>query len=388
MPRCDKDRQRGPSPGSRLRQGPVGTLESGTINTEMSNREQEMPKFKVVTPKGASFTTAGGGYALEREALDPIGAEIVEAPANEAEFIAAARGADAIYAKGMRISKEIIDALENCKVITLGSVGVDSVDVKAASARGIPVTNVPDTFIEEVADHAMMLLLAGFRRLVEQDRMVREGRWSEGRPALLKIPRLMGQTLGFVSFGRVARAVAKRAAPFGLRMMAYDPFIAETLISDHGVLPATLSEVLTQSDFVSMHAPARPEVHHMLGETHFRQMKPNAIFINTGRGATVNEEALIKALQEGWIAHAALDVLETEPPSHNNPMLSMDNVTMTAHVASASARFDEARKRRVGFELSLVLSGLWPVSCVNPTVLQKTSLRRWQPVGMERGPNS
>src|SRR5712671_4538857 len=158
-----------------------------------------MSKFKVVTPKGASFTVAGGGYALEREALDPIGAEIV-----------AARTADAVYGKGMRISKAIIDALENCKVITLGSVGVDSVDVKAATALGIPVTNIPDTFIEEVADHAMMLLLAGFRRLVEQDKMVRSGRWAEGRPALLKIPRLMGQTLGFISFGRVARAVAKR----------------------------------------------------------------------------------------------------------------------------------------------------------------------------------
>jgi D-3-phosphoglycerate dehydrogenase / 2-oxoglutarate reductase len=347
-----------------------------------------MPKFRIVTPKGASFTTAGGGYAFEREALDPIEAEIVEAPANEDEFIAAARTADAIYAKGIPISKKIIDSLQNCKVITLGSVGVDSVDVKAATARGIPVTNIPDTFIEEVADHAMMLLLAGFRRLIEQDRMVREGRWSEGRPALLKIPRLMGQTLGFVSFGRVARAVAKRAAPFGLRMMAYDPFIQETLMSDYGVLPATLSEVLSQSDFLSMHAPARPEVHRMLGEQHFRQMKPSAIFINTGRGPTVHEEALIKALQEGWIAHAALDVLETEPPSHNNPLLRMENVTLTAHVASASARFDEARKRRVGTELSLVLSGMWPVSCVNPSVLQNTSLRRWQPVGMDRGPNS
>ena len=347
-----------------------------------------MPKFRIVTPKGASFTTAGGGYAFEREALDPIEAEIVEAPANEDEFIAAARTADAIYAKGIPISKKIIDSLQNCKVITLGSVGVDSVDVKAATARGIPVTNIPDTFIEEVADHAMMLLLAGFRRLIEQDRVVREGRWSEGRPALLKIPRLMGQTLGFVSFGRVARAVAKRAAPFGLRMMAYDPFIQETLMSDHGVLPATLPEVLSQSDFLSMHAPARPEVHRMLGEQHFRQMKPSAIFINTGRGPTVHEEALIKALQEGWIAHAALDVLETEPPSHNNPLLRMENVTLTAHVASASARFDEARKRRVGTELSLVLSGMWPVSCVNPSVLQTTSLRRWQPVGMDRGPNS
>jgi D-3-phosphoglycerate dehydrogenase len=126
----------------------------------------------------------------------------------------------------------------------------------------------------------------------------------------------------------------------------------------------------------------------MLGETHFRQMKKSAIFINTGRGATVNEEALIKALQEGWIAHAALDVLEKEPASHNNPMLRMENVTLTAHVASASARFDEARKRRVGHELSLVLQGLWPVSCVNPSVLQTTQLKRWQPIGMDRGPNS
>src|SRR5471030_1681707 len=147
-----------------------------------------MPKFRILTPKGASFTVAGGGYGFEREALDPMDAEIVEAPANEAEFIAAARTADAIYAKGMRISKAIIDALENCKVITLGSVGVDSVDVKAATARGIPVTNIPDTFIEEVADHAMMLLLAAHRRTLEQDRMVREGRWREGRPDLLRSP--------------------------------------------------------------------------------------------------------------------------------------------------------------------------------------------------------
>src|SRR5260370_41984434 len=135
-----------------------------------------MSKFRIVTPKGASFSVAGGGYGFEKEALDPIGAEIVEAPANEAEFIAADRSADAIYANGMPITKTIIDALENCKVITLGTVGVDSVDVKAATARGIPVTNVPDPFIEEVADHAMMLLLAGFQRLAAQDSMVSVGR--------------------------------------------------------------------------------------------------------------------------------------------------------------------------------------------------------------------
>ncbi len=347
-----------------------------------------MAKYKIATPAGASFTVAGGGYDHEMEGLQGIDAEIVEGPAKPDEFIRFARDADAIYVKGMKFTKQVIDGLEKCKVLTLASVGVDSVDIAAATARGIPVTNCPDTFIEEVADQAMALLLAGFRRVIEQDRMVREGRWSEGRPALLKIPRLMGQTLGFIAFGHVARAVAKRAQPFGLRMMAYDPYIEELVMVDHGVLPATLEDVLRESDFVSMHAPATPEAEGMLMEKHFRLMKKTAIFVNVGRGPTVQEAGLIKALQEGWISHAALDVLETEPPGHNNPMLSMNNVTLSAHVASASARFDPARKRHAGRELALVLSGRWPMSCVNPSVLLKSDLRRWQPISMERGPNS
>ncbi len=346
-----------------------------------------MAKFKIATHAGASFTVAGG-YDYEREPLAGLDVEIIETPANEKDFLEVARDADAIYAKGMKITKEMIDALQKCRAIVLGSVGVDSVDVAAATARGIPVTNCPDTFIEEVADHAMALLLAGFRRVVEQDRMVRKGRWREGRPALLQIPRLMGQTLGFIAFGHVARAMARRAKPFGLRMIAYDPFIEELVMPDYDVVPATLEEVLQQSDFVSLHAPATPEAEGMLGEEHFRQMKKTAIFINTGRGATVREEGLIKALQEGWIAHAALDVLATEPPGNNNPLLAMPNVTLSAHVASASARFDPARKRHVGRELALVLSGRWPMSCVNPAVLMRSELRRWQPVSMTRGPNS
>ena len=338
-----------------------------------------MAKFKIVTPRADSFTMPGAGYELEMEALQGLEAEIVEvSPAPEDEFITAARDADALYAKGMPITKRIIDGLEQCCLIALGTVGVDSVDVPAATARGIPVTNVPDTFIEEVADHAMTLLLGIFRRLVEQDRMVREGRWQEGRPQLLKIPRLMGQTLGFIAFGHVARAVARRARPFGLHMLAYDPFVGELIMPEYDVLPATLLEVLQQSDFVSMHAPATPETQSMLNETHFRQMKKTAIFINTGRGRTVDESALIKALREGWIAGAGLDVLETEPPTPTNPLLKMDNVILTAHVASASARFDPARKRRVGQELALALGGRWPLSCVNPSVLQGSRLRRWR----------
>src|SRR5262245_62751800 len=172
------------------------------------------------------------------EGLTPLGAEIVEIPAGtEEEFIKAARDADALYAKGRAITKRMIDGLERCKVISLGSVGVDSVDVAAATARGIPVTNAPDTFIEEVADHAMMLILATFRRLVVQDRMVREGRWKEGRPQLYQFPRLMGQTLGFVAFGHVARAVAVRARAFGVHMLAYDPYVEELVLSQYDVEP-------------------------------------------------------------------------------------------------------------------------------------------------------
>jgi D-3-phosphoglycerate dehydrogenase len=348
-----------------------------------------LAKFKIATPAGASFTVAGGDYDYEMEDLAGLDAEIVEGPTDEDGFIAFAQDADAIYGKGMRFTKKVVDGLPaKCRAIVLGSVGVDSVDVLAATARGIPVTNCPDTFIDEVADHAMMLLLSSFRRTIEQDRMVREGKWREGRPALLKIPRLLGQTLGLIAFGHVARAVAKRAKPFGLHVMAYDPFIEELVMIEHGVQPATLEEVLTQSDFVSMHAPATPEAEGMLMEKHFKLMKKTAIFINTGRGPTVQEAGLIKALTEGWIAHAGLDVLEIEPPGNNNPILGMANVTLSAHTASASARFDPARKRHVGRELALVLNGKWPMSCVNPAVLMKSNLRRWQPISMERGPNS
>jgi D-3-phosphoglycerate dehydrogenase len=346
-------------------------------------------KFKVVTPAGANYGAPGGDYRYELEALEPLGAEIVEVnAASENEFISAAHDADALYSRGGRLTQRMIDALERCKVISVGSVGVDAVDVTAATARGIPVTNVPDTFIEEVADHAMTLILGMFRRLVEQDHMVRAGRWREGRPQLYHFPRLMGQTLGLISFGHVARAVAMRAKPFGVRILAYDPFIEELVMSPYGVEPATLTELLQKSDIISMHAPATNGTHHMMSEAQFKLMKKTALFINTGRGPTVDEAALIKALQEKWIAAAGLDVLEKEPPEPSNPLLKMDNVILTAHVASASARFDPARKRRVGQEIATVLGGRWPRACVNPSVLEKSELTRWQPYSMERGPGN
>ena len=354
-----------------------------------SIRSKQVARFKVVIPKPASATyeLAGGAGLLESESLGAIDAKVVEVAAKtEEEFIEEARDADAVIASGRRLTGKIIESLESCRVIALGSVGADGVDVNAATERGIPVTNVPDVFIEEVADHTMMLILAAFRRLTTMDKLVREGRWKEGRPLLSEHPRLMGQTLGLISFGHVARATAMRAKPFGLRMIAYDPYIEELTMSQHGVEPVGLAELLQRSDIVSMHAPGTPESNHMLREEQFRLMKPTALFINNGRGPTVDEQALVKALREGWIAGAALDVLEEEPPNPENPLLFMDNVILTPHVASASERMSPATWRRVGQEVARVLAGRWPMSCVNPSVLEGSSLRRWQPHPMERGP--
>ena len=348
-----------------------------------------MSKFKVMTqkPSGITFDLAGAPYDLKMESLGQIEAEIIEIPAaSEDDFVESARHADAIIARGRPITKKIISGLENCQIIALGSVGSDQVDVAAATEKGIPVTHVPDTFIEEVADHTMMMILSTFRRLTTMDRYVREGRWAEGRPLLSRYPRLMGQTLGFVSFGHVARATAVRAKAFGVRMLAYDPYIEELAMSEYGVEPVSLTELLENSDILSMHAPSTPEAHHMLSEEQFKKMKPSALLINNGRGPTVDEKALIKALQEEWIAGAGLDVLETEPPDLENPLIHMDNVILTPHVASASGRMGPETRRRVGQEIALVLSGRWPRTCVNPSVLEKTNLRRWQPYSMGRGP--
>jgi D-3-phosphoglycerate dehydrogenase len=346
-------------------------------------------RFKVVTPEGAGLGLPDAGYEGEMEALGPIGAEIVEIPpGSEEDFVRAARDADALYAKVRRVSRRMIDGLERCRVIALGTVGVDSVDVAAATARGIPVTNVPDTFIEEVADHALMLILATYRRLTLMDRYVRAGRWAEGRPYLSQFPRLWGQTLGLIAFGHVARAVAMRARPFGLRVVAYDPYVDETVMTQLDIEPVGLSDLLRRSDIVSMHAPATADAHHLLTEEHFRLMKREALFVNTGRGPTVDEAALVKALEEGWIAGAGLDVFEQEPVLPTSPLLRMDNVILTPHVASASARMDPERRRRVGREIALVLAGRWPMSCVNPTVLERSGLVRWQPYSMERGPGA
>ena len=346
-------------------------------------------KFKVVVQKPPVPQATNAAYEMERDALDPIGAEIVEVDADtEAEFLAEARDADALIARNRRISDTIIEGLERCRVIGLNSVGADTVDVDAATRCGIVVTNVPDVFIDEVADHTMALFLAAHRQVRKMHMLMQEGRWAEGRPCFNDVPRLWGQTIGLISFGNVARAVARRCHAFGLRVIAYDPFVSELEMTRENVEPETgLLELLRRSDFVSMHAPLNDQTHHMLSTPHFEAMKPGALFINNGRGPTVDEAALTAALEQGQIAGAALDVFETEPLDPASPLLHMENVICTPHAASATSRMLPESRRRLGREIATVLTGRWPRSAVNPGVLPRMELDRWQPYSAARGPN-
>ena len=208
-----------------------------------------MAKYKIVAQGRPNLTV---DFTFEMEGLQGVEVQLVEANAmSNDEFLETAKDADALIVRGMPVTEKVINRLEKCKIIALGSVGTDIVDVRAATARGIPVTNCPDTFIQEVAEHTAVLILAAYRRLLLMDKLVREQRWSEGRPTLYQLPRLYGQTLGLISFGNIPRAVVPLMKPFGLRILAYDPFVKETTILQHGAEPVSLTELLQKSDIVS-----------------------------------------------------------------------------------------------------------------------------------------
>ncbi|MFB3103497.1 MAG: NAD(P)-dependent oxidoreductase, partial [Pseudomonadales bacterium] len=190
-----------------------------------------------------------------------------------------------------------------------------------------------------------------------------------------------------VAFGNVARCTARRAVGFGMHVIAHDPYVSELTISEAGVEPVGWQELLQRSDYLSIHAPLNEETHHLLDADTFAQMKSTAVVINTARGPIINEADLIQALSDNVIAGAGLDVLEQEPPDADNPLLGMPNVVITPHVASATNRMRPETRRRVGREVALVLRNRWPMSCVNPTVLPRVKLDRWQPYPMNRGPN-
>jgi D-3-phosphoglycerate dehydrogenase len=345
-------------------------------------------KVGVCLSTRAQDDTPENRWSLELEILDSV-ADLVELRADTpTELAEAVSDVDAILTSwGIRIDKQVIGAMRKCAVIGVGSVGVDTVDVAAATAAGIVVTNVPDVFIEEVADHAMMLLLAVARMTPLAVRMAQEGEWQRAHMVVSGSPRLLGQTLGLFGFGGVARCVTRRAQGFGMHVITFDPYVSELEITAAGAEPVGFDELLERSDFLSIHAPLNSETEHAVDTSALRRMKPTAAIINTARGSIIDEPALIKALGDGLIAGAGLDVLEKEPPAHDNPLLAMENVVVTPHVASASSRMRPETRRRAAREVALVLRGRWPMSCVNPAVLSRSSLERWQPYPMNRGLN-
>jgi D-3-phosphoglycerate dehydrogenase len=321
-------------------------------------------------------------YAIEHAILRPLGVEIRRfSVRDDVELIGVARDADVVMPVWYDIRADVIRRLDLCRLIPSVGIGFDHIDADAATERGILVTNMAETFVEEVANHAWMLLLLVARRGFWLHEMATTNRWEEANESLFPIlrtsmPRVTGQTLGLVPFGRIPRAMAKRAHGFGMSVVAYDPYVSAEVFRDHGVERVSLDDVFRRADFVSSHLPLTKETFHLIGDAHFRLMKPSAFFINTGRGKVVDEPALIAALQEGRIAGAGLDVLEQEPPDPQNPLLHRPNVAVSPHMASVSDVSEVDRRRLIAGQIAAVLQGTVPHGVVNPKALPAW-LARW-----------
>jgi D-3-phosphoglycerate dehydrogenase len=313
---------------------------------------------------------------LEREVLRARGYDLVIAGCvNDDEVVEAAGDAPAILVGVYPMGSSLFERLPSLKVVVRGGVGYDNIDVDAATRAGVVVCNVVDYGTHEVANHAFAMLMALNRNLVSLDRAVRNGL---GRPAPEMMPhtrRLAGQTLGLVSFGAIARAVARRAAGFEMRVVAFDPYVDPLRSKRLGVEMVTLPDLMARSDFVSVHTPLSSETRGLIGATELALMKPSAYLVVTSRGGVVDQVALTDALLNNRLAGAGLDVWDQEPPDRNHPLLKLDNVIASMHMAWYSADADVTRRRRHAETAADVLDGVRPRSVVNPVVLERVSLR-------------
>ena len=284
----------------------------------------------------------------------------------EEETIAGCKDADGIMAAGPAFTKAVVGKLEKCRVIVQCSVGVDRIDIDACTEAGIMVANLAQFCVLEVRNQTLALLLGVNRRLLIGDRVVRSGQWDPR--AVQPVQTLYGQTLGLLAFGTIPRLVTPVAQSLGMNVIVHDPFVDVALAADYKVAFVGLEELLRFSDYVSNHIPLGPRTRHFLKEEHFRMMKPTAYFINTSRGAVADEAALYKALKEGWIAGAGLDVLEKEPPDPDNPILKLDNVILAPHAAGQSTVSPIRSIRHATEEVIRVVGGEWPRWFINPQV--------------------
>src|SRR6266568_5847386 len=303
-----------------------------------------------------------------RAVLSKIGAQLRLAEESKPEAILrVARDADALLATYAKITAEMIRQMTRCRIISRFGIGVDNVDVPAATERGIVVTKVPDYCIDEVSDHTMALLLSAVRKIPFANSMVHAGKWE--MPAVVPIHRLRGTVLGLVGFGRIPQLVAPKAKSFGLRVVAFDPYVPQTVLDQAGVERVEFDQLVRVSDYISIHTPLLPETHHLFNAEVFRKMKPGAVIVNTSRGPVVDEAALAKALDAGQLAGAALDVLEKEPPT-GSPLFGRDNVILTPHTSFYSVEALEELQTKAAEEVVRVLSGQPARNPVNPEVLK------------------
>jgi D-3-phosphoglycerate dehydrogenase / 2-oxoglutarate reductase len=308
---------------------------------------------------------------LARAVVSRAGAELRLAPQPTPEsIIATAKEADALLVTYAKITAEMIGQMKRCRIISRFGIGVDNVDLAAATRDGIVVTKVPDYCIDEVSDHAVALLLSLVRKIPFASARAHAGRWEMS--AVAPIHRLRGRTLGLVGFGRIPQLVAPKAKSFGLRVIAYDPYIPKAVMDQAGVGQVEFAELVKTSDYISIHSPLLPETLHLFNADVFRTMKPTALLVNTARGPVVDEAALARALDAKQLAGAALDVLEQEPPI-NSPLFGRDNVILTPHTSFYSVESLEELQTKAAEEVVRVLSGEAPRNPVNPEVL--SSLR-------------
>jgi D-3-phosphoglycerate dehydrogenase len=332
-----------------------------------------------------SYTVAVLGPLLdgdetgERERLAKVGASVIMARGgSEDEIIASCAQAEVVMAfGGFPFSDRVFAGLPRLRFLQQCTVGFDRVDVEAATRHGVIVANSPRFCLEEVSDHAAMLILACARKLSQQIHAAARHGWN--RPAAVEqmgpVYRVKGQTLGFVAFGRIARLTAEKLRGFGMKYVAFDPYLSAAEARPWDVELISLDELCRRADFVSMHALLNASTRHLLGEAQFRAMKRTAYFVNTSRGATVDEAALIRALREGWIAGAALDVMEQEPPARDNGLLGLPNVLLTPHTAGYSLNSLAQNRRETIDEVIRVLGGEWPSALVNPAVKARARAR-------------
>jgi len=270
------------------------------------------------------------------------------------------------------ITKEVMEASGKLRVVGCMRGGPVNIDIDAATMLGIPVLRAPGRNAEAVADYTIGLIIAHVRNIVRACTLLKQGIWRDEFYFYEECGfELEDKVLGIVGFGKVGREVAKRAKALQMRILAYDPYVSPDLMRPLGVESTTLERLLEESDVVTLHVRLTDETRHMIGERELKRMKPTAILVNTSRGEIVDEKALIKALNEGWIAGAALDVFEKEPLPPDHPFLKMDNVTITPHIAGASKEVVKRSVIMIAEDVKRLLKGEKPLYCVNPEVLEK-----------------